>query len=250
MLDWTVLLLAIPAVLLAGISKGGFGSGISFVSVAILAVVLEPGIALALMLPLLMVMDVASLKPYWGKWDWAMARLLILGGVPGAVLGAMLFTVVDDDVIRVLIGSIALLYPLIEGARARGWLAPRVARPRPIFGLIAGLVAGFTSFISHAGGPPVAIYMLSQPQVDKTSYQASTVLIFWIINLVKSALYAVIGVFTLNMLAHSAILVPVALLGTWIGVRAHNLISPQLFFRVTYGALLLTGAKLLWDGLT
>ncbi len=66
MLDWTVLLLAIPAVLLAGISKGGFGSGISFVSVAILAVVLEPGIALALMLPLLMGMDGASLKPFFG----------------------------------------------------------------------------------------------------------------------------------------------------------------------------------------
>ena len=59
-------LIAAPAVVFAVISKGGFGSGVAFVSAAILALVIEPGEALAIMLPLLMLIDLVTLRPYWG----------------------------------------------------------------------------------------------------------------------------------------------------------------------------------------
>ena len=75
-------LIAAPAVVFAGISKGGFGSGVAFVSAAILALVMEPGEALAIMLPLLMLIDLVTLRPYWGAWSFADAKVLIVGGVP------------------------------------------------------------------------------------------------------------------------------------------------------------------------
>lgn len=56
--------IAVPAVLFAGISKAGFGSGASFASASILAIFLPPGMALGIMLPLLMLIDVASLRSY------------------------------------------------------------------------------------------------------------------------------------------------------------------------------------------
>lgn len=105
-------LIAAPAVVFAGISKGGFGSGVAFVSAAILTLVIEPGEALAIMLPLLMLIDLVTLRPYWGVWSFADAKVLILGGIPGVALGSLLFQVVDADIFRLLIGAVSLVFVL------------------------------------------------------------------------------------------------------------------------------------------
>ena len=89
-LDLWFFLIAAPAAIFAGISKGGFGSGAAFASASILALVVEPGLALGVMLPLLMLIDVATLRPYWGQWNRSAAVLLVAGGVPGVELGAWL----------------------------------------------------------------------------------------------------------------------------------------------------------------
>ena len=90
--------IAAPAVLFSGVSKGGFGSGVAFVSAAILALIIEPGEALAIMPPLLMLIDLVTLRPYWGAWNFADAKVLILGGIPGIALGVLLFQIVDADI--------------------------------------------------------------------------------------------------------------------------------------------------------
>ncbi|TCP22781.1 sulfite exporter TauE/SafE [Rhodovulum adriaticum] len=112
-------------------------------------------------------------------------------------------------------------------------------------GLAAGVVAGFTSFVSHAGGPPVAVFLLAQG-LSKTVYQATTVLVFWAINLFKFVPYAFLGIFTAQTLLADLVLAPVALLGAWLGVRAHRLVPEGLFFGITYVALTLTGLRLIW----
>ena len=240
---------AVPAVLFAGISKGGFGSGAAFAAAALLALVVDPGIALGVMLPLLMLIDVATLRPYWRKWSWPDARLLILGGLPGTALGAALWRVADDDAIRLLIGAIALAFVAWQAARARGWVRIGSGDVPASGGLFAGVVAGFTSFVSHAGGPPVAVYLLAQ-RLDKTGYQATTVLVFWVINIAKVVPYAFLGIFTARTLTADLFLAPFALIGAWIGVRAHRIVPEWLFFGITYTALTLTGLKLIWDALT
>ena len=107
-LDFNFFVIAAPAVIFAGISKGGFGSGAAFAGASILALVVPPVLALGVMLPLLMLVDVASLRPYWGKWCWGEARLLMISGVPGVAFGALLYRLVDDDFLRVLIGAISV----------------------------------------------------------------------------------------------------------------------------------------------
>ncbi|NSY37927.1 sulfite exporter TauE/SafE family protein [Leisingera sp. ANG59] len=240
---------AIPAVVFAGVSKGGFGSGAAFASASILALVLEPGMALALMLPLLMLIDVANLKPYWGRWNLRASMLLIGGGLPGVALGAWLYAAVDADVMRVLIGVVSVGFVLWQ-LRAR--LGLRLAAEAPLStgaGALAGLAVGFTSFVSHAGGPPAAVYLLSL-KLRKTEYQASTVLIFWAINIAKAVPYAGLGMFTRETLTLDLMLAPFALLGAWLGVKLHHSIPERWFFALTYVLLTVTGAKLIWDGLT
>jgi uncharacterized membrane protein YfcA len=248
-LDVWFFLIAAPAVIFAGVSKGGFGSGAAFAAASILALVVEPGLALGVMLPLLMLIDVATLGPYWGQWNRKAAILLMAGGVPGVALGAWLYSVADADVFRILIGGISLAFVAWQLAQRAG-AVPVAARALPTWiGWLAGLVAGFTSFVSHAGGPPAAVYLLSQ-KLGKTEYQASTVLTFWVINIVKFVPYAYLGMFTWQTGTANLVLAPFALFGAWLGVKLHHMVPERLFFGLTYALLVVTGCKLVWDGLT
>ena len=133
------------------------------------------------------------------------------------------------------------------------WALRRRTRERralpPWVGALAGLLAGFTSFVSHAGGPPAAVYLLGQG-MTKTAYQATTVLTFWAINIVKFVPYAFLGMFTWETAQANLLLAPFALFGAWVGVRLHRAVPERLFFGLTYVLLLATGTKLIWDGLT
>lgn len=247
--DLAFFALTIPAVLFAAISKAGFGSGAAFAASAILALVLEPGEALGVMLPLLMLVDAATLGPYWRKWHGPSAKGIIIGAVPGVALGAVLYVIVPEDVFRLLIGLMCIIFVGYQFARVRGWIhAGQMAFSR-LYAWIAGLVAGFTSFVSHAGGPPVAVFLLAQG-LPKTTFQATTVLSFWAINLLKLLPYAALGIFTRQTLLADLMLAPVALAGAWLGVKAHHLISERAFFALTYALLVLTGLRLIQVGLS
>lgn len=247
--DPTVFAVALPAVIFAGISKGGFGSGAAFASASILALVIEPGQALGIMLPLLMLIDVSTLRPYWRRWNWRDARRLLLGCVPGVALGALLYSVAEPDVFRLLIGGICLAF-IGWRAALRAGVVRLSGQPLPGWaGILAGTVAGFTSFVSHAGGPPAAVYLLSQ-RLDKTAFQATTVIVFWILNMMKFFPYAFLGIFTLETVMLDVMLAPFAVLGAWLGVRAHRIVPEALFFAITYVLLAVTGTKLIWDALT
>lgn len=243
---WDVFVVGVFAAVFAGISKGGFGSGAAFAGTSILALFVDPGVALGIMLPLLMVIDATSVRAYWRRWSWPDARLMLLGALPGVALGAGLYSVADDDVIRFLIGAISLIFVGWRMGMQAGLVAPGRVPLSVWSGVGAGIVTGFTSFVSHAGGPPAAIYLLSRG-LQKTTYQSTTVLIFWVMNIVKFVPYATLGIFTLDTLTLDLVLAPFAVLGAWLGVKAHMLVSERLFFAVTYLLLVVTGTKLIWD---
>jgi len=249
LLDPVFLLVAIPAVLVAGISKGGFGSGAAFAAGPILALIVDPVLALGVMLPVLMLIDVASLKAYWKQWSGRDAALLVVGALPGVALGAVLASRANPDLLRFLIGGICFAFLAWQGVSAT--LGRRTAgRDFPAqVGLGAGALAGFTSFISHAGGPVLAVYLLSKG-LGKTTYQATTVIVFWAVNMVKIVPYAAFGFITAETLTASLALAPVALVGTFIGVRAHHFVPERLFLAITYVLLAGAGSKLIWDAVT
>jgi uncharacterized membrane protein YfcA len=94
------------------------------------------------------------------------------------VAGWWIFGSISPDGVRLLIGLTALGFVLFQVARSRGWLIPPTRDPGAAKGLFWGTVTGFTSFISHSGGPPASMSLLGVG-LDKTTYQASTVLVFW-----------------------------------------------------------------------
>ena len=238
--------LAAVGVLIAGVSKGGFGAGVGFLATPLMALVISPAEAVGIMLPLLILIDQVGVVSYWRKWSWAAVRPMVIFGALGIALGAMLFRYVSADALRLGLGVIAILFTLFQVwaqlGRARG------LRGGPVSGAFLGTATGFTSTISHAGGPPVTVHLLSLG-LDKLTYQASSVLIFWAINLMKVGPFVAIGVLDGQSLGRSLALAPFAIIGVLIGVWAHKRVPQVLFFRVMTGALLVTGAKLVWDGI-
>lgn len=246
--DLQILAIGAVATLFAGISKGGFGSGASFAAAPILATVIDPRMALGLLLPLLMLIDLVTLRSFWRAWEPRAAWVLCLGAVPGVALGAGLYQVANADAFRLLIGGISLAFVAYQLAKQWGWLKVSPGQIGSAWGVATGTAAGFTSFVSHAGGPPVAVYLLASG-MDKTGYQATTVIVFWVINILKAVPYTFLGIFTFETLLLDLWLAPVAVLGALIGVRAHHIVPQNLFFAITYVLLVVTGSKLIWDGL-
>lgn len=242
-MDLQFFLILSLAVTFAGFSKGGFGGGAAFVSSAILAIILPPAMAIGIMLPLLMIMDLACVGPFWKRWDKRHAMVLIWGGVPGILAGAAFYTVTNDNVLRFLIGAISVGFVLWQIVPKTSVKQAQVSKP---LGYAAGFGTGFTSFVSHAGGPPAAMYLLGQ-RLDKTTYHSTAVLVFWVINAVKAIPYGFLGFFTLETLKLDLYMIPFALIGVFLGVKAHHLVSERIFFGLTYLLLIAAGAKLIWD---
>lgn len=240
-------LCAIPAVLISGLSKGGLGGGLGVIAVPIISLAVSPVQAAGIMLPILCCMDLVGIWAYWGKWDRLSVIVLVSGSLVGIAVGALSFRYLDASAIRLITGSIAMLFALDHWLR--GWFGfERLTRPGRLSGVFWGGVSGFTSTIAHAGSPPVSIYLLPQ-RLHRTVFQATTVFFFMSVNYLKLIPYAWLGQFSLENLATSAILLPVSIAGIFLGLWVHNRVSEVLFFRLCYGILFLVGAKLVYDGL-
>ncbi len=239
---------AVPAVMIAGISKGGFGAGLGMLAVPLMALVLPPVQVAAIMLPILCLMDLVGVWAYWKKWEPRVLTRLALAAVVGIAIGTLTFHVMTPWMIRLLIGVIALGF-------TANYLQKRLRRrqtsgfpPGRASGWFWGAVSGFTSFTAHAGGPPVNVYLLPLG-LPKTQYQATTVGFFLLVNYVKLLPYTALGLFTAENLATSAALFPVAVVGILAGIWLHNRVPSDLFYTACYVFLVLTGIKLIWDGL-
>jgi uncharacterized membrane protein YfcA len=108
--------------------------------------------------------------------------------------------------------------------------------------------SGFTSFIAHAGGPPINAYVIPL-KLSPVQFTATMAYFFFVVNLCKWIPYGILGLLDTRNMLTSLVLLPVAPIGVWVGVRMARRISPQLFYRFVYVGMFLTGVKLLWDGL-
>jgi uncharacterized protein len=237
---------AVPAILLTSVAKGAFGVGLGILAVPIIAMTLPIRQTTGILLPIMLLVDAFSLWVYWRKWDLANLRPLLGGAVLGIAAGTATFQFVSEEAIRLLIGSIALGFSLHYWFRGR--LATAPLRPTQWLGVAAGGVSGFTSFVSNAGGPPVAVYLLPQ-RLDKTLYTGTVVLYFALVNLGKLGPYTWLGLLNRGNLETSAVLIPLVPLGIVLGVLLHRALSLQAFYRICYGLVFVAGLKLLYDGL-
>lgn len=236
---------AVPAVLLMGLSKSGFAAGFGSLATPLLALALPAPQAAAIMLPLLMAMDATGLQQLWRDRDRALLRRLLPWGLLGIGVGTVLFGVLSSQAVSGILGALTLGFL----AQRLFWVPRADAPPAPAWaGWLSAAASGFTSFVAHAGGPPVLAYLLPMKLAPRV-LAATMAVFFAVINAAKVVPYALLGLMDLRNLATSLVLLPLAPLGVWAGVWLTSRVSPVWFYRLAYLGMLLTGLKLLWDGL-
>ncbi len=238
-------LAAVPAVLITGISKTGFGSGLAVMAVPLLSLMVSPRQAAAIMLPLLCLTDVFGTRAFWNQWDRRNLKILLPASLLGVLIGSLSFRQLDTGKVQLLLGLISVGFTL------NFWIGrkqPAEGQPPSLAkGGFWGALAGFSSFVAHAGGPPANVYLLPQ-KLDKKTFVATSIIFFAVLNYVKLVPYFMLGLFKAETLQAAVVLCPLVPLSTWLGSRVNNFIAEKHFYRICYLLLLVTGFKLIYDG--
>jgi len=234
----------IPAVLLLGISKSGFGAGFGSLAVPMMALAVSVPQAAAILMPVLLLMDVLGMAAFRNDFDRDLLKFLLPFGVLGIVVGALLFRVLNGHTVAGIVGIFTLAF-----LAQRALFPPKPNSPLPPrwLGALLTTTSGFTSFVAHAGGPPINAYVIPL-KLSPLRFTATMAFFFFVVNLCKWIPYAWLGLLDMRNMATSVVLLPLAPLGVWIGVWMARRISQVLFYRFLYLGMFLTGVKLVWDG--
>lgn len=238
---------AIPAVILIGLSKGGFGGAMALMGTPLMSLVMPPIQAAAILLPILIAMDMVSLWTWRGQFNGRTLRILLPGAMAGIAFGWAMAAIVTDEAVRLVVGTVAVLF-------VARWLWRLVrkddtpAQHNYLRGGFWGAVAGFTSFVAHAGGPPFQIYTMPL-KYDPRVYTGTSVIFFAVVNAVKLIPYFALGDLGERNLAVSAILLPLAPLSTLAGAWLVRRMRAEIFYPFMYAMVAVVGFKLVHDGL-
>ncbi len=237
---------AVPAVVLVGLSKGGLGGAMALIGVPLMALVVSPVQAAAILLPILVVMDVVSLWTWRGERDPVTLKLMLPAAMLGIGLGWLTAAVVTTGAVRLIVGLVAIAF-FARWATQGMATVERPSEHSPVRAGFWGIVSGFTSFVAHAGGPPYQVYALPLGQ-RPALFVGTSVIFFAVVNAVKLIPYFALGQFDATNVTASLVLMPIAPLATLAGAWIVRRMKPEIFYPLMYGMVLIVGAKLVWDG--
>lgn len=229
--------------LLIGVAKGGLGGLIGTLATPLMALVIPPNQAVGLVLPMLIFADIFAVITYWKRWNTRLVFLLLPGGVAGVTIGTYFIKHASTELWRNVLAAIVFiftLYKILEKSIMR-WLT---YNGKDWHGLLAGIIAGFSSTLANAGGPPIAIYLLLQ-KLPPIEFNASSVLFFAILNWIKVPYYAYAQLFNFHQLMKILWLMPIIPLGVALGRWLTDKINHIWFERLIIILLLASGFILL-----
>jgi uncharacterized membrane protein YfcA len=161
-------------------------------------------------------------------------------------MGWATYSMVSEQVVGFMIGMLGVAFCL-NAWRVRHTQVQ--AKPADIpRGVFWGTVMGFSSFVSHSGGPPFQVYVLPQ-QLPKTVFAGTTTIAFAVVNAIKLLPYWQLGQFNAANLQVSAWLMPIAIAGTFAGVRLVRVLPERGYFLFVHGMLFVVSIKLIFDAI-
>jgi len=237
---------AVVASVFVGMGKGGLPV-IATLAVPTLALVISPVTAAGLLLPVYVVSDVFGLMAYRRSFDRRVLTIAVLGMSIGVAVGWALAHVVPESAVTLAIGIIGAAFALDRILRHDSDTNAR--KPRWGSGLFWTSLAGFTSFISHSGGPPYQVWLLPL-RLAKSVFVGTSVIAFAYVNALKLIPYYYLGQLGQDNLRVAVLLMAPAALSVWLGVWIVRWLPEKRFFQLVIWTLLLLSIKLVWDGVS
>ena len=237
--------MAVPSVILIGLSKGGL-TGLGVLAVPLMAIVASPMQAAAVLMPILLILDFVAVWTYRKSFDKITLIITIPSSIIGIIIGAVLVSQVNPDWIRVIIGFIAISFTISHWRTAKD----KGSRGHSIFrGTLWGSITGFTSFVTLTGAPPYQMYLLPL-KLDQRTYAGTFMIFFWMNNILKIIPFMMLGEMTRSTVTTSIILFPISLVFTFLGIWIVRKLPTKIFYEIIYILLFLVSIKLIYDGFT
>jgi uncharacterized membrane protein YfcA len=237
-------LLAIPAITLLGLGKGGF-SGVGMISTPLLALVIPPLQAAAIVQPILIVQDAISAWVYRRDFSWWNLKVLLVGGTIGVSAAWLLASYLTDSHVRIMVGAIGIAFVLYTWL---GRVPAEPRRPRAAAGVFWGALSGVTSTLAQAGAPPYQVFILPQ-KLPKMTLVGTTLIFFAAMNWMKLVAYSALGQFTVETLTTSALLLPLAVVTNFFGIWLVRRVANETFYKIAYALMFLISLELMRSGI-
>lgn len=246
-LTLATILVAFAGVFLISFMRGAFGGGFAIIGIPLLSIVMDPVTAGGLLAPLFIAMDLVALR-YWKPSTWSKQDLVLLvpGLVVGIGIGYLVFRMLDHRAIAIVMAVTTLIFVglwLVRGAEVT--VRPR-STPKAV---AAGFTSGITTMVAHSGGPPLAMYLLPLG-LSKEIYAGTTSLFFTVGNATKLVPWLLLSQPEAKTWELAGICLLAIPTGVWAGWRLHAVLDQRQVYRACYGLLVVTAAKLLWDGVS
>jgi len=234
----------VPAIILYGIAKSGLGGSISLISVPLMTVVMPLNQALAVILPILIFSDIIAVYRFRREFDFSTLKLIVPFAALGIVIGSLTFKYFSEDLLKLIVGIMGFLFAGHYFLFKKEKKIP--AKKNFLKGAIFSSIAGFSSFCVHAGGTPTSIYLLPL-RLKKEIYVGTRIIFFTFVNLIKLPLYIYLSMMNFDTLFQSIFLLPLAIIGIFIGYRLLKIIDENLFYNIIYALILVSSTKLILD---
>jgi len=245
--DPLTLFVAALAVILVGVSKGGL-SGLGTLGTPLLAMVLPPAVAAAVLLPVLISQDIVSVWSFRRTWDRWIVAWMLPGAVVGIALATVFAAVVDENMLKLLLGTISLAFGLYRLWVERGGRITAASNSPGWVGALFGVATGITSQVAHAGGPPFQMWVTPR-KLDHESFIGTTAILFAAINWLKVPGYILLGSLNRETFTAAVLLMPLAVVSTLVTLKLIRRMQSQRFYTIVYLLMVLLGVKLIYDAL-
>ena len=235
---------AIPAVLIYGIGKGGLGGALGVIAVPLISLVIPAVKAAAILLPILMLMDIFAVQRHWRNADSSIIKNMMPGAFCGVFFASLFLSYIPTNMVSAIIGALCIWFGFSFYVSSSQPIKSNLKRT-----YFWSVLSGFSSTTIHAGGGPASIYLLPL-KLNKVTLIATMAVFFTAVNILKLFAFTAIGELDKENILTSLVLMPLAPLGVWLGVLFLNKVNQKLIYNVCYFSLMISGGKLLWDSLS
>lgn len=210
--QWALLALAAFGI---GITKSGF-SGVSMVHVLIFAYVFGARQSTGVVLPMLIAGDIIAMFIYGRHANWKYVWLMLLPAMIGVCVGFWLMSWLDESVYRPLIGTIILGLTAMQIVRL--WREEWFSKvPHSMwFAWSMGILVGLTTMLANAAGPVFGLFLIAIA-LPKLEFVGTAAWFFLILNVSKLPFSWALGLIRVDTLLLNLLLVPVILIGLYVG---------------------------------
>jgi uncharacterized membrane protein YfcA len=232
------------ALVCGGFIKGALGVGTPLLTVPMMALVLPPQMAIAVMAIPVVVANLwqfsqterssAVVKRFWPTF---------VAIVIGTWIGVKILSVINEQSLMILVGIAVIFFAILQGSSYRLHLSESQVKPAGLlFGSAAGVIGGISSFF----GPMMIVYLISIRGLSRNQF-VSTISFLYLSAVIPWALALYLfGILDKSLLVYSAMATLPVTLGLLMGQKLRAEISEVRFKYIILGILIVTGTSMLW----